>query len=261
MERSAGFSFKNMRYGLMAIILALAFGSFSVIETPDNPTPAQTVKKLGEVASIAIETPPTQTKFPLGSEFDFTGLSIEVTDMAADTEIITEGFTLSGGDSLLLGGQTITVAYESAQTDFSIDVTNEAAIISGTLTFEDQATSYAVYIMYGIGMNAASDYFNVFYELQAEYGFMASESKAYFLQNRNHEISGINESGKLVTNTYNDAIGRYNYLAAKTGHPGLTADNTPSWLNAETLVPIAVFTGIVAVAGALYFVIKRKWSL
>jgi hypothetical protein len=61
MERSAGFSFKNMRYGLMAIILALAFGSFSVIETPDNPAPTQTVKKLGEVASIAINTPPTQT--------------------------------------------------------------------------------------------------------------------------------------------------------------------------------------------------------
>ncbi len=256
MNRRIGFGLTHIATTFFVLTFAaqglLAFGQTATIKP---------IHRLGEVASIAIETLPTKTTFPLGGSLDYSGLSIAVTDTAEDTEIITEGFTLAGGDPLLLGTQTITVAYESKQTDFMIDVTNEAAVISEFLTAEQQATSYAVYVMYGIGMNAASDYFNVFYELQAEYGFMASQSKTFLLEHRQHEISGINESGRLVTNTYNDAIGRYNYLAAKTGHPGLTNDATPAWLNPETLVPIAVFAGILIVAGTLYFFIKRKWSL
>jgi hypothetical protein len=261
MKKCARLQKKKHDIRLIAVFAVAAVGLFS-----NNPKTAVSLfshglKSLGEVASIAIATLPDQTEFPLGSELDYAGLTIEVTDVASEGEIITEGFTLSGGDSLILGHQTITVTYESAQTEFAIDVSNEASVIAGTLTNEQQATSYAVYIMYGIGMNAASDYFNVFYELQDEYGFMDPQSKAYFLENRSHEISGINESGRLVTNTFNDAIGRYNYLAAKTGHAGLTADTTPSWLNADTLVPIFVFGAIIVAAGVFYFIARRKRAL
>jgi|GEM_PF-1261743 len=142
------------------------------------------------------------------------------------------------------------------------DTFGSHALQTPTVTIEQQAVSYAAYIMYGIGMNAASNYFNAFYELQEEYGFMDQDAKAYFLGNRRHEISGINESGNLVTNTFNDAIGRYNYLAAKTGNPGLT--NSSSWfdeLRIDDFGKAAIVVAIVLVAGAIYVYTKKRWSL
>jgi len=131
-----------------------------------------------------------------------------------------------------------------------------------TIVNEQQAVSYARYVMYGIGMNAASNYFNVFFELQEEYGFMVPYSKEYFLENRSHTISGINETGNLVTNTFNDAIGRYNYLAAKAGNAGLTSSS--SWFDGLDFEAIGQFAGfaVIIVGAALLFVYtKKRWSL
>ena len=130
-----------------------------------------------------------------------------------------------------------------------------------TISIEAQAVAYGEYVMYGIGMNAASDPFGAFNRLRDEYGYMHAETKQYFLTNKNHEISGINESGRLVTNTFNDAIGRYNYLASRTGNPGLTSGSSSLNLDWGEIGKVALFAGIIIFAGGAYFFVKRKFSI
>ncbi len=127
------------------------------------------------------------------------------------------------------------------------------------LSVEQQAISYGEYIMYGIGMNAASDYFNVFYELRDEFNALSNETKQYFLTNKAHPITGINEGGREVTNTFNDAIGRYNYLASKTGNPGLTGDRLGIAINWEQTLPIIIMGAIIVFAGAVYVFFRIKF--
>lgn len=142
----------------------------------------------------------------------------------------------------------------------SINSLGSHIVATPTISVETQAVAYGEYVMYGIGMNAASDPFGAFNRLRDEYNYMHAETKQYFLNNKNHEISGINESGRLVTNTFNDAIGRYNYLASRTGNAGLTSSAASLNLDWGEIGKVALFGAIIISAGGAYFVLKRKFS-
>lgn len=133
-------------------------------------------------------------------------------------------------------------------------------LVGPLIDIETQAVAYGRYVMYGIGMNAATDPFGAFARLREEYNYMHSETKQFFLTNKNHQISGINESGKFVTNTFNDAIGRYNYLAARTDNPGLTSTTSSINWDWEEIGKFALFGVIIVIAGGIYVVIKKKFS-
>lgn len=153
---------------------------------------------------------------------------------------------------------TLSETWSNWRVESSFSSLGSHALSLPRASVEQQAVSYAEYIMYGIGMNAANNYFNVFYELSDEYGFMHPDARAYLLANKDHDISGINESGNYVTNSFGDAIGRYNYLAAKTGNPGLTSTGGGISLNTELIGQIILFGGIIIVFGIGYFILKRK---
>ncbi|MBE7056251.1 MAG: hypothetical protein E7388_02265 [Ruminococcaceae bacterium] len=80
------------------------------------------------LSSIAVDTMPNKVTYEIGEELDTTGLSIMLTYSDNSTNKISEGFIVSGFDSLTAGNKVITVTYEGLTTVFEVTVNNSGGI-------------------------------------------------------------------------------------------------------------------------------------
>lgn len=118
-----------------------------------------------------------------------------------------------------------------------------------------QAKAWAHYVMFGAGMNAAGRVEEAFRALEAEYNVMDYRSQGLLFEVPNTSFQGINERGRLDTSTFREAVGRYNYLAARVpGATGLINPN-PSPFPINTLILISL--GFVGLFGIFAFIKSR----
>jgi hypothetical protein len=158
--------------------------------------------------------------------------------------------------------RTLTPAYTYDPNEWIAYDTDETllpfALAQPTVTPLEQAKAWATYVMYGAGMLAAGRVEEAFRALETEYNAMNEVSKALIFSQSNTRISGINENNQEDRSTFREAVGRYNYLAARVdGATGLTmpSPTTFPWTNVLVIVG-----GVVLVIGFLYGMktIKRK---
>jgi hypothetical protein len=124
-----------------------------------------------------------------------------------------------------------------------------------TLTPLLQAKAWAHYVMFGAGMFAAGRVEEAFRALEEEYQFMDARSQAILFQLPNTSFQGINERGRLDTSTFREAVGRYNYLAARVpGATGLLNPN-PSPFPVNTIILMSI--GLVGLFALFAFVKSR----
>lgn len=103
-----------------------------------------------------------------------------------------------------------------------------------------QAKAWAHYVMFGAGMFAAGRVEEAFRALEVEYQYMDARSQAMLFEQPNTSFQGINERDRLDVSTFREAIGRYNYLAARVpGATGLINPN-PSPFPVVTLLVIGL---------------------
>jgi hypothetical protein len=110
---------------------------------------------------------------------------------------------------------------------------NPFTVASPIITPLQQAKAWATYVMYGAGMFAAGRVEEAFRALEAEYGWMSAAAKTLIFNAPNTIITGINENSEQDRSTFREAVGRYNYLAARVpGAVGLTMppETTFPWL-------------------------------
>jgi hypothetical protein len=108
-----------------------------------------------------------------------------------------------------------------------------------TVTALDQAKAWATYVMFGAGMFAAGRVEEAFRALEAEYQYMDPASQLLLFTAPNTAITGINERGNLDRSSFREAVGRYNYLAARVpGASGLINPN-PVGFPVTTILIIA----------------------
>jgi len=118
-----------------------------------------------------------------------------------------------------------------------------------------QAKAWAHFVMFGAGMNAAGRVEEAFQALETEYQFMDYRSQGLLFEEPNTSFQGINERGRLDTSTFREAVGRYNYLAARVpGATGLINPN-PSPFPINTLILISL--GLVGLFGIFAFIKSR----
>jgi hypothetical protein len=134
------------------------------------------------------------------------------------------------------------------------------ALAEPMVTPLEQAKAWATYVMFGAGMFAAGRVEEAFRALETEYQLMDYRSQNTLFEEPNTTFQGINERNRLDTSTFREAVGRYNYLAARVnGAVGLTippSTNLP-WLT--------IVYGLLALAGFAGFVLfikqRKKWKL
>ena len=122
-----------------------------------------------------------------------------------------------------------------------------------TVTPLEQAKAWATYVMFGAGMLAAGRVEEAFRAIEAEYDAMALLSKQLMFSQPNTTITGINENNQQDRSTFREAVGRYNYLAARVpGAVGLTMPPSTDfpWLT--------ILYGLLAVAGFASFALFIK---
>lgn len=107
-----------------------------------------------------------------------------------------------------------------------------------TITPLEQAKRWAEFVMYGDGMFAAGRVEEAFRSIEREYVGMHPLSQALIFDQPNTKISGINESNQQDTSTFREAVGRYNYLAARVENAqGLQSPVAPSWDVTGIVIP------------------------
>jgi hypothetical protein len=127
------------------------------------------------------------------------------------------------------------------------------ALAEPTVTPLAQAKAWATYVMFGAGMFAAGRVEEAFRAIEEEYNAMASSSKQLIFSQPNTTITGINENNQQDRSTFREAVGRYNYLAARVpGAVGLTMPPSTDfpWLT--------IVYGLLAVAGFTTFALFIK---
>lgn len=137
-----------------------------------------------------------------------------------------------------------------------VDVPSHA-LFQPTITPLIQAKAWAHYVMFGAGMFAAGRVEEAFRALEKEYQFMDPRSQAILFELPNTSFEGINERDRLDISTFREAVGRYNYLAARVpGANGLINPN-PSPFPIDTLILISL--GLVGLF-ALFAIIKSRYQ-
>ena len=96
----------------------LRFAGLKLTYQADTPTPADVLN------SIEVKTLPQQN-FVFASTFNTTGLVITANYQTAGLVDLTEGFTVTGVNTMVLGEQTATVSFGGKQTTYTVTVTNE----------------------------------------------------------------------------------------------------------------------------------------
>jgi hypothetical protein len=129
------------------------------------------------------------------------------------------------------------------------------ALAEHMVTPLEQAKAWATYVMFGAGMFAAGRVEEAFRELKAEYNAMAALSKTLIFSEPSTIITGINENNREDRSSFREAVGRYNFLAARvSGAEGLNTppNNDVSWLT--------IFYGFLSVLGftSLTIFIKQQ---
>jgi hypothetical protein len=137
-----------------------------------------------------------------------------------------------------------------------VDVPSHA-LFQPTVTPLIQAKAWAHYVMFGAGMNAAGRVEEAFRALEKEYQFMDARSQSILFEQPNTSFQGINERNREDTSTFREAVGRYNYLAARV--PGATGiiNPNPSPFPINTLILISL--GLVGLF-ALFAMIKSRYQ-
>jgi len=254
--------------------LHLDYGSvMTIITLPEEATQAGTLLIANDdqapfisettsiSASMTLDLISSITLFDLAAEtaidvIDFMG---DPSAMITPTGLIDVNYPHITRSPKIIAG-TIDSSWDEWRLGIDTSSLGTHALQTPLVTPELQAEAYARHIMYGAGMNAGANPQAAFEELREEYGFMDTSAKIYFIQNKNHTITGINETGKAVTNSFNDAIGRYNYLAGVTGNPGLTQSNTGVPLDSSLFRNIAIFGGIIIFFSLLYIGLRIKFK-
>jgi hypothetical protein len=126
-------------------------------------------------------------------------------------------------------------------------------LMSPVVTPLEQATAWATYVMYGAGMFALGRVEEAFEALRSEYGFMDVTSQSLLFSQPSTTINGINEQGKMSRSTFREAIGRYNYLAARV--PGATGLSMPP---ADTFPWLSVLYASLLVMGFVGVIVVLK---
>ncbi len=141
--------------------------------------------------------------------------------------------------------------------DISDFATHET--INTIVSYEEQAKAFARYVMYGAGMFAAGRVEEAFLSLKNEWDKMSTLSRQYFINNKDVEVSGINEEGKSDTATFSEAHGRISVLASRSGHTSFIPSGRFTFNLGET-------GGLLLVGGLLllsltgYFFIRFKFK-
>jgi hypothetical protein len=113
----------------------------------------------------------------------------------------------------------------------------------------EQAKAWATYVMFGAGMNAAGRVEEAFRAIESEYEYMHPLSRSVLFNEPRTAIQGINERGQLATSSFREAIGRYNYLAARV--PGATGITTPPTNNIPWFEVSLVGLAVIAYASVI----------
>lgn len=79
------------------------------------------------LVSISIEQMPQKTEYFVGENLDTKGLKLKLNYNDATSEIVTDGFTVSGFDSSTSGVETITVLYEGKTVSYDIEVKEDGS--------------------------------------------------------------------------------------------------------------------------------------
>ena len=107
-----------------------------------------------------------------------------------------------------------------------------------TITPLEQAKRWAEFVMYGDGMFAAGRVEEAFRSIEQEYVGMHPTSQQLIFDQPNTKITGINESSQQDTSTFREAVGRYNYLAARVENAqGLQSPVAPTWDVTGIVIP------------------------
>jgi hypothetical protein len=123
------------------------------------------------------------------------------------------------------------------------------------MTPRQQAIAWAEYVMYGAGMFAAGRVQEAFEALEKEFYFMHPSSQQDFFNNPNTRITGINEQGNPSSSTFKEALGRYNYIAARVpGAVGLSPNQTGMLNLQEYIIPV----GSIVLLGGLFIFLKTR---
>ena len=85
-----------------------------------------TVKKTPEivVTGVGLSVKPTKQSYEVGEALDTTGLRLFVKYSDGTTEIISEGFEVTGYDAETIGNQRLTVSYKGSSTGYTVKVSS-----------------------------------------------------------------------------------------------------------------------------------------
>lgn len=120
-----------------------------------------------------------------------------------------------------------------------------------------QAKAWAHYVMFGAGMFAAGRVEEAFRALEKEYEFMDPRSQAILFEQPNTSFEGINERDRLDISTFREAVGRYNYLAARV--PGANGLINPNPASFPILALVLIFLGLLGLF-ALFAIVKSRYQ-
>jgi hypothetical protein len=120
-----------------------------------------------------------------------------------------------------------------------------------------QAKAWAHYVMFGAGMFAAGRVEEAFRALEKEYEFMDARSQAILFEQPNTSFEGINERDRLDISTFREAVGRYNYLAARV--PGAIGLINPNPASFPILALVLIFLGLLGLF-ALFAIVKSRYQ-
>ncbi len=175
--------------------------------------PAENVKVL-MLISISVEEMPAKTVYYTGEALDAAGLKIKLDYSDASSEIITEGFELSGFDSSTEGEKIITVTYGGKTAEFKVTVINNE-IISLAIVNQPEKTVYYI----GEELDTTG------LQLKAEYEDGTKEELT-----EGFELSGFDSSTageKTVTVTYQGKTAQFNVTIKENGIVSLAVVQQP----------------------------------
>jgi hypothetical protein len=131
------------------------------------------------------------------------------------------------------------------------------ALAEPMVTPLEQAKACATYVMFGVGMFAAGRVEEAFRALETEYQLMVYSSQKLLFEEPNTTFQGANERNRLDTSTFREAVGRYNYLAARV--PGSTGLINPSPFTINIFIIISL--GLVSIFAIFDFIKSRYKSV
>ena len=86
-----------------------------------------------EISSITVE-PKTGMTVTVGDELDMSNVTVTAIYKDGSSEVITDGYTVSGYDAKTLGKQTVTVTYRGATATFEVNVLpSQGTFITGDI--------------------------------------------------------------------------------------------------------------------------------